>query len=782
MKRIVVISLMVMAVLGLTQHKVQAEWVNWNVSITIANSAEVPVVISLENNDQANAKFKNGSSSCTVQPGQSNVVTGTVTSPFIKTVEWNIIYNFYDGTPSINQRVSSSYGPQNNGVSSSYQSGLFNASASTYVDTSWTELNIGQGIASSMHLSGVAAKIVAGLIDLGMDWAGIPDSSDNLYYNYSTTISQQDYNLDKLAGVNWFFSNKGIPSIAFIQGQEVYEFLSTDLSWQSAQALPGNSTTAKFDCFRNSLNIISVGTSTGQITTYNLSDPAPQSAKELYFGNNQSVVQLSRNPAADQYAAAFSDSSVHYFDGTNNHLLQSSGWDSAILQMSVNWVGNSPQVIVGLADGAVEYYNGNAWTELHNTGWATSIMQLSAYWDSNNKLQVVVGLGDGAVEYWNGSGWTELQNTGWSNPIYQLKAQFWDNQQPNVLVTLFDGAIFSYMPASGWTQVRTNDNMYCIIDMAPQVKTATGYTPPPFPTFMAGYKDGSVSLFLGGKEYPLQHSTGYRVQFISANWDDPYWDNGYSPEKSSYVYSQNYQFILGYGNSVAYQYPAIPSTSSACGDIDGDGKGDLISVEGSNWYIWYSSNQYSTRYGPYDRGVYGKPVIGDIDGDGQGDLIMVNGSHWYIWSSSSGYSMRYDWDLGILGNPLTADIDGDGQDDAIMVMGSLWYVWTSSSGYNKRLGPYDLGIHGQSASGDIDGDGLGDFVVTIGSDWYMWSAATQYQLRFGPYNMEISGIPKIADIDGDKLADLIVVLGTDWYVRFSTSGYQLLGPFTMSLP
>ena len=48
--------------------------------------------------------------------------------------------------------------------------------------------------------------------------------------------------------------------------------------------------------------------------------------------------------------------------------------------------------------------------------------------------------------------------------------------------------------------------------------------------------------------------------------------------------------------------------------------------EGSNWYVWYSSKQYSNRYGPFDRGVFGTPVIGDVDGDGQGDLIMVDGS------------------------------------------------------------------------------------------------------------------------------------------------------------
>ena len=785
MKRIVFISLLLLAVLGIMTNNARSEEHFWQAKINIGNSAETPVFISLQNNNNAGARFPDDTStSWILQPGQSTyLITGLASTDGTHDKnQFNIVYNFYDGN-TINQQINVEYHTDLPPCASFSNSGIFAVSQGTFVDSTYSTDTCGDVFASLFKLSGTAAKVVADIVNFETKLAGFdPDISTDLVFDYAINIGQRDYNIDKLAGVNWvgwtYYGEAPPPPVTFVQGQQIYGYPANNggKPWLSSQNLNNKSTIAVFTGAN-----ASIGTTAGQIASFDMSSAAPQSPGYATFISNGSVVQISCNPKESplQYVAAFDDSSVEYYDGANAHVLQSSGWNSAILQMSVNWGGSSPQVVVGLADGAVEYYNGSFWMELQNMGWSTSIMQLSAYWDSNSKLQLVVGLGNGAIEYFNDSAWTwtELHNTGWSNPVYQLKAQFWNNQQPNVLVTLMDGAILSYTPASGWTQIHNNDNFYCIIDMAPQVETSTGYLPPPFPTFLAGFSDGAVSLFRGGTEYPLQPSTGNRVQFISANWN-----YGSDPGNVIYVYSQNYQFTYGNGPGVGYLYPAMPSVSSACGDIDGDGKGDLISVEGSDWYVWYSSKQYSNRYGPYDRGVFGTPVIGDIDGDGQGDLIMVDGSHWYVWTSSSGYTKHIDWDLGIYGHPMTCDIDGDGKDDAIVVRGSQWYVWTSSSGYTKRLGPYDLGIHGLPAAGDIDGDGKADFVIAVGSNWYTWSAASKHQVRSGPYNMGISGMPKIADIDGDGLADLIVIVGSDWYVWFSSSGYQRFGPYTMSLP
>ena len=90
-------------------------------------------------------------------------------------------------------------------------------------------------------------------------------------------------------------------------------------------------------------------------------------------------------------------------------------------------------------------------------------------------------------------------------------------------------------------------------------------------------------------------------------------------------------------------------------------------------------------------GVTGTPTTGDIDGDGLADLISVVGSNWYVWFSSSGYAQYIGpIDLGVTGVPATGDIDGDGLADLISVVDSNWYVWLSFSGYAQRIGPYPL--------------------------------------------------------------------------------------------
>lgn len=152
------------------------------------------------------------------------------------------------------------------------------------------------------------------------------------------------------------------------------------------------------------------------------------------------------------------------------------------------------------------------------------------------------------------------------------------------------------------------------------------------------------------------------------------------------------------GNSNWYAAPSVTNSltvadivANLCADIDGDGLGDMITVVGSNWYVWFSKSHYLVRGGPYDLGVYGLPAAGDLDDDGRPDLISVVGSQWYVWFSSSEYLIGSGpYDLGIAGRPAAGYIDDDDRADLIAVMGSNWYVWFSTSHYLIRCGPYVL--------------------------------------------------------------------------------------------
>ena len=791
MKKIALFSFMVVAVLCMMTTRAWCGSPNWNAQVNIVNSGESPVQLSLINNGDAHAKFPDGSGSWTLQPGQSTNLQASCDSDTSESLQWNIVYNFYDGTDSINQRIST-YGyisGSNVNCASPSQSGMFSVSAGIFVDAYFPSFDVGAEMASWMGLSGTGETIVGDIIDFGLIMAGdTPSQSTGQNLYYSITIGQNDYNLDKLAGVDWSNSVLGSPPpVTLVKGQQIFQYLSAGKPWLTSQNLYDPVTIADFTGA-----YVSIGIQNAYVANYGIVDGAPTILNYTNFpGYYQNVVQVSRNPNGPQFVAAFDDEDVWYSDGTNvNHLYGISNVTDPILSMCVNWNYDSstsiPQIVIGSAGGQVMYYNGTAWSNLTagpgiGGNFNSSIMHIEAYWDDASNLQLVAGLGNGDIWWWNGYGWERLYDPTGFAPVYQLHATFTDGTTtpPQVLATLFDGSVGYYAKVDNlytWTTISQPDNNYCIIDVAPANFT--------FPTFLAGFSDGHVDVYDGASAtwYEVQpNRPGNRVQFLSGNWDQLH--SGQPSFNVPYVYSCNYQFTYNVFNYINFNYPAIPNVSNACGDIDGDGKGDLISVEGSNWYMWYSSNQYSTRYGPYDLGVFGKPVIGDLDGDGKGDLIMVKGAHWYAWTSSSGYTKRIDRDLGIYGSPLTGDIDGDGKDDLIMVMGSIWYAWTSSSGYTERLGPYDLcGIKGLPAAGDIDGDGKADLVIAVGPNWYTWSAASKYKVRSGPYNMGISGIPKLADIDGDGLADSIVIVGSEWYVWFSSAGYQRFGPYTISLP
>jgi len=787
------------------------------------------VGIEIQNNtgyhSDCGAVLANGATYCILQPGQSTYVFASMQNVDYHTFEYTIGYEFPSGGSVYDQAISldDEYStPQTVGSMQQLQQfgNAYSISPATLVGQSQSDADYGQEMASWMGLHGTGEIVVAQLIDWLVCLAGYnPDMGVTYTYYYSVTIGQSDYNIDNIAFVDWSSLDYRCdpPSVALIQGQQIFQYNLTNYFWIGSENFNNKATilasgyAASGDLYTG-IGVTPLNGSAASLVYYDSSRGIPQKWPAVNFLNTNAIVQLSINPNASplQYVAAFGDSAIEYYDGTNSHVFNSgTRGQSGILQMCVNWSNSgAPQVLVGCADGTAWYWHGlTDVIQLINSGQeaGSAVMQLSAYWDSNDNLQAVAGLGNGFVLYWNltnGTGPTAytVLNPGdildsWDSPVMQLNATFSSNQPPTVLASTYDGNIYYYTsPASGWTNIFSSQSCFCnIIDVAPS--SVAGQPP----TFLAGFTDGSMQLYDGNAGwtclYPatVYPATGDRVQFLSGKWIvNPSFDN------LVYVLCINYQFTYGFG--VGYQsYPATPNVSSTCGNVGGTGLNnlagvagsknigstgldDLISVVDSKWYVWFASSQYSTRGGPYDLGISGKPVTGDIDGDRFADLITVVGSQWYVLFSSSGYTQRLGpFDLGIHGKPLTGDIDGDGLDDLIMVMGSLWYYWPSSSGYTQRVGPGDLGIHGLPATGDIDGDGLADLISVAGSDWYVWFSSSQYSAHY-IYNMGISGAPVTGDIDGDGLADLIAIVGSDWYVRLSSSGYtQLFGSYTKSV-
>lgn len=248
----------------------------------------------------------------------------------------------------------------------------------------------------------------------------------------------------------------------------------------------------------------------------------------------------------------------------------------------------------------------------------------------------------------------------------------------------------------------------------------------------------------------------------------------------------------------------LPSDVPLLGDIDGDGRSDLIVWRAgtSAEFRWVlSSGAYSDvaagskSWGTLLKGVADVPLIADIDGDRKGDLIVWRPStatfHWL--TSSGGYSTSSagsrQW--GAVGQsdvPMVSDIDGDGRADLIIWRrGTGTFYWlTSSSGYSytaqgsRQWGGVANGVTDVPLLKDADGDGRADlFYWRPKTATFHWlTSSTSYNRNAARSRQWGAGdqpdVPLLGDIDGDGKADLIVWrqgTGTFYWLT-SSSGYS----------
>ena len=196
-------------------------------------------------------------------------------------------------------------------------------------------------------------------------------------------------------------------------------------------------------------------------------------------------------------------------------------------------------------------------------------------------------------------------------------------------------------------------------------------------------------------------------------------------------------------------------------DLNGDGQDDLVVVNTDDWAIPYVGLLRSTGTGfwmtrRYDGDIPGwgglashdEFFVGDLNGDGRDDLVIFNGQDWsmsYVGlfaSSAAGYTMshRYDGDIpgwgGLAPNDrlILGDFDGDGRCDVYIFNGDDWAIpylgMFRSTGtglsythrYDGDVPGWDgLARHDHFFAADIDTVGRTDLWVWNHDDW-----ATEY--------------------------------------------------------
>src|SRR5207249_194163 len=149
---------------------------------------------------------------------------------------------------------------------------------------------------------------------------------------------------------------------------------------------------------------------------------------------------------------------------------------------------------------------------------------------------------------------------------------------------------------------------------------------------------------------------------------------------------QRYFYVVSAVNGVASSPDSneVVAPSAKVADYDGDTKTDLsVWRPGSGTFYWLTSLS-GYNYGAQASKVWGTgtlndlPLSGDLDGDGKADLIVwrpgTGTFYWLTSASNYSYAAQGSKQWGAANDlPLIGDVDGDGKADLL-----VWHPGTGT--------------------------------------------------------------------------------------------------------
>jgi hypothetical protein len=245
------------------------------------------------------------------------------------------------------------------------------------------------------------------------------------------------------------------------------------------------------------------------------------------------------------------------------------------------------------------------------------------------------------------------------------------------------------------------------------------------------------------------------------------------------IFKEDSSFLKSF---LAYNDKFLGGVSLASGDISGDGVSEIITGAGPGGgpHVRIFSQDATPISGfmayitTFRGGV--NVATGDLDGDGKNEIVTAAGSgggpHVRIFRQDgtpiSGF-MAYATTFRGGVNVTVGDVDGDGRADIITAPGngmeSMIKVFDSRGNINTQFlafeKEYKSGV--RLSAGDIDGDKVAELGVSKMSGSGEVRVYGQYmtlKLKFSPFPNLLGGVTlTMGDLDGDKVAEIIVGAG-----------------------
>lgn len=255
---------------------------------------------------------------------------------------------------------------------------------------------------------------------------------------------------------------------------------------------------------------------------------------------------------------------------------------------------------------------------------------------------------------------------------------------------------------------------------------------------------------------------------------------------------------------------AIYGSSCAIGDMDGDAVGmpdvcvgtnrapEAYGFPGDAWGDFVSSPYYLDGWPKNTHGrVESSPALGDVDGDGRNDVVMgSDDGNVYVHFSADDSWVGFPTGGQIESSPALCDLDGDGKLDIIVGSdsGSVFaFNWLGQSpegwaGGIRLNSQGDYQVISSPVVGDVDGDGQVEVVVGCndGNVYALYKDGASHRVGGsltgpiawvrccvppGQTGSQILTAPVIDDLDNDGLVEVVVASEKGIYVFHMDAPY-----------